>query len=62
MNVNSRGHNLDTRFEQFIFGNKTPTGIRKARWVPLLESINTYQTDLRGLVTTDCLSFFKQTG
>ena len=53
MNVNSRGHNLDTRFEQhFPKKNKTPTGV-KSRWVyppPRigLKNINPSRTDLRG--------------
>ena len=28
MNVNSRGHNLDTRFEQFILEIKHPPGVK----------------------------------
>jgi len=59
MNVNSRGHNLDTRFEQLFLEIKHPPG-QKTRWVPFLESINTSQTDLRGLVTTDCLPFLNK--
>jgi hypothetical protein len=52
MNVNSRGHNLDTKFEQFILEIKHPPGIN-TRWVyppprVSLKSINTPRTDLRG--------------
>jgi len=51
MNVNSRGHNLDTRFYQLFLGIKHPPGL-KTRWVyppPRigLKNINPSRTDLR---------------
>jgi len=52
MNVNSRGHNFDTRFELFFLIIKHPPGL-KTRWVyppprVSLKSNNTPRTDLRG--------------
>ena len=34
MNVNSRGHNLDTRFEQLFPGIKHPPGLENPVGVP----------------------------
>jgi hypothetical protein len=52
MNVNSRGHNLDTRFELFFPEIKHPPGLEKPVGASSpstgLKSINTPRTDLRG--------------
>jgi hypothetical protein len=39
MNVNSRGHNLDTRFEQHFINIKHPLGLKNPVGVTFLDSV-----------------------
>jgi hypothetical protein len=52
MNVNSRGHNLDTKIELFFVDIKHPPGLKNPVGAPArridLKSTNTPRTDLRG--------------
>ena len=62
MNVNSRGHNLDTRFEPLLFVIKHPPGLKYSVGAPSsstgLKSINTSRTDSRGQVSNLTLNLY----
>jgi hypothetical protein len=51
MNVNSHGHNLDTRFKQYFLKIKHPPGIKNPVGLLHPESIKTPRTDMRRQVT-----------